>query len=324
MNNKKESNRTKARGRDRANTSSEVTSYRKGMRLKTKWLSVSGLSSILWKLVRTVIIVGLCFTILYPFLVKIIDSFKSFEDYLDPSVLYVPKYFTLEHIKIVISQLSYKKSFFITLGYSGLIGIIQVIVCALAGYGFARFKFKGNGIFFILVILELLVPPQTLMIPLYTRFRFFYGGANLIGTYWPSIILALTGLGIKNGLYIFMFRQFFKNMPKELEEAAYIDGCNAFRTFYRVMLPSAVAMMVTVFLISFAWQWTDTTYTGLFQRGTEVLANQIKYVDGGTEEVMMLQYNNTAAVLCVLPIAVVYIIGQKFFIQSVERSGITG
>ena len=147
---------------------------------------------------------------------------------------------------------------------------------------------------------------------------------NLTNTYWPLIILSLGGLAFKNGLYIFMFRQKFKNMPKELEEAALIDGCNAFRTFYKVMLPSAVTLMVTVFLIAFAWQWTDTTYTQLFQRGTEVLSNMTSYVEGGEEEVMILQYNNTAAVLCVLPIMVVYIIGQKSFVQGVERSGITG
>lgn len=293
-------------------------------RFRTKWLCMAGLLKILWKIVRTVILVGLCFTILYSFLVKIIDSFKSFEDYLDPSVKYIPKYITLEHIKTVISQLDFHKTFFVTLFYSGFIGIIQVIICAFAGYGFARFKFPGNKLLFFIVLLELIVPPQTLMIPLFTRFRFFYGGLNLIGTYWPCIILAFTGLGIKNGLYIFMFRQFFKNMPKELEEASYIDGCGAVRTFYQVMLPNAVALMITVFLISFAWQWTDTAYTNLFQNGTEVLANMIHYVDGGEEEIMKLQYNNTAAVISILPVALVYIIGQKFFIQSVERSGITG
>jgi multiple sugar transport system permease protein len=293
-------------------------------RFKAKWFSVSGAAEILWIIVRAVILIGLCFTILYPFLVKAIDSFKSFEDYLDPTVKYIPKYFTLENIKKVLSQMNYKQSFFTTLAFSSLIGLIQVGVSAMVGYGLARFKFAGNKILFMLVMFELLVPPQTLMIPLFTRFRFFYGGLNLIGTYYPVIILALTGLGIKNGLYIFMFRQFFINMPKELEEAAYIDGCSTFVTFYKVMLPSAVSLMVTVFLISFSWQWTDTIYSGLFMRGTNVLANAIQNVNGGEEEVMKVAYNNSAAVLSVLPIAMVYIIGQKFFVQSVERSGITG
>lgn len=293
-------------------------------RFASKWCSLHGLMSIGWKIVRLIILVGCCYTILYPFMLKTIDSFKSFEDYLDPAVKFIPKYFTTENIRAVLGQMQYKKSFPITLGYSVLIAVIQVVVCALAGYGLGRFQFKGNKLLFGLVIMELLVPPQTLMIPLYIRFRFFYGGVNLIGTYWPVIIMALTGLGIKNGLYIFMFRQTFKNMPKELEEAATIDGCSAFKTFYKVMLPNSFSMMVTVFLISFAWQWTDSTYTHLFQRGTTLLANMTAYVDGGEETVMVLQYNNTASVLCVLPIMLVYLIGQKFFVQGVERSGITG
>lgn len=293
-------------------------------RIKIRYLSVGGAARILWKIARGVILIGLCFTILYPFLVKAIDSFKSFEDYLDPTVRYIPRYFTLDNIKTVLAQMNYKSSYLITMGYAALIGVIQVAVSALAGYGFARFQFRGNRIIFLLVILELIVPPQTIMIPLFVRFRFFYGGLNLIGSFWSMIIMAVAGLGIKNALYIFMFRQFFINMPKELEEAAYIDGCGTFRTFYKVMLPSAVALMVTVFLLSFAWQWTDTTYSGLFLRGTGILANAVNNVNGGEEEVMVTAYNNTAAVLSVLPIALVYIIGQKFFIQSVERSGITG
>ena len=280
--------------------------------------------SIGWKIVRTIILVGCCYTILYPFLLKMIDAFKSFEDYLDPAVRYIPKYFTWNNIQQVLIQLQYGRSFPITFGYSILIAVLQVFICGLAGYGFGRFKFRGNGLLFGLVIMELLVPPQTMMIPLYIRFRFFYGNLNLINTYWPIIILALTGLGIRNGLYIFMFRQTFRNMPKELEEAAIIDGCNAFQTFYKVMLPNSFSMMVTVFLISFAWQWTDTTYTQLFQRSTNLLANMTSFVDGGEEAIMVLQYNNTAAVLCVLPVMLVYLIGQRFFIQGVARAGITG
>lgn len=293
-------------------------------RWKRKWFSLHGMMSIGWKLVRAIILIGCCYTIIYPFVLKAIDSFKSFEDYLDPAVKYIPKYATLLNIKNVLNQLSWQKSFPVTFLYSALIAVLQVLVSGLAGYGFGRFKFKGSKIIFALVMMELLVPPQTLMIPLFLRFRFFYGGLNLIGTYWPVIIMAITGLGIRNGLYIFMFRQTFRNMPKELEEAALIDGCSAFKTFFQVMLPNSISMMVTVFLISFAWQWTDTNFTQRFQRGTNLLANMIGKVDGGEESVMVLQYNNTAAVLCILPIMLVYLVGQKFFIQGVERSGITG
>jgi multiple sugar transport system permease protein len=293
-------------------------------RIKAKYFTRTALALTLWKIIRGIILFGLCFVILYPFGVKIIDSFKSFEDYLDPTVKYIPKYFTTNNIKAVFNQMQYTKSFIATMGFSTLIGLIQVGICGIVGYGFARFKFRGNKFLFFLVILALIIPPQTIVVPLFVKFRFFYGGLNLIGSYWPMIVLASTGLGIKNGLYIFMFRQFFINMPKELEEASYIDGCNIFQTFYRVMLPSATTLMVTVFLLSFSWQWTDTTYSNLFMRGTSLMANAIANVDGGLEEIMVTNYNNTAAVISVLPIALVYIFGQRFIIQGVERSGITG
>ena len=304
--------------------SSKNSSISTKERLKTKYLSLTGIGNIAWKIARFVILFGLCFVIVYPFGVKIIDSFKSFQDFLDPTVQYIPKYFTMDNIKNVMDQMGYKGALIKTFLFSALIAIIQVAITSIIGYGFARFKFFGKTILFGLVILELIVPPQTIMIPLFIRFRFFYGGISLIGTLWPIILLTLTGLGIKSGLYIYMFRQFFINMPKELEEAAYIDGCNTFQTYYKVMLPSAVSTMVTVFLLSFSWQWTDTTYSSLF-RTTGLMANVINNVgDPDMEEVMLTTYNNTAAVLSVLPIAVVYLFGQRFFIQGVERSGITG
>ncbi len=282
------------------------------------------IARLMWSLIRFGILLGLCFMIIYPYIVKILNTFKSYPDYLDPTVRYIPKYFTLDNLTTILEQMNYKKTLITTVLYSSLIALIEVIVSALAGYGLARIKFKGNKLLFVLVIFELLVPPQTVFMPMYIKFRFFYGGLNLINTYWPGIILALTGLGIKNGLFIFMFRQFFKNMPKELEEAAYVDGCSVFKTFFRVMLPNAVTLMVTVFLFAFAWQWTDTTNTTLYMRNTELMANAVNNVNGGELSSLVVAYNNSGAMLAVLPIALVYLVGQKFFIQSVERSGITG
>ena len=375
----------------------ETRNYTKMQRFWMKHLSLMGVGNIGWKVVRTVILIGLAYTILLPFFMSIVDSFKSFQDFIDPTVRFVPRHTTFEHINNVMRQIGglrldfgaiprhigllfqhggdiprqyyllrtdgnvvnsfLRNSFFITFWYSGLIAIIQVLVCAFTGYGFARFKFFGSNILFFCVILSLVIPPQTLMIPMFVRFRFFfptgsrevwgtvqelcqYTGEyldvpglvsqttymNLIGTPWPGIILALTGLGIMNGLYIFMFRQFFKNMPKELEEASYIDGCNAFQTFAKVMLPSAVSLMVTVFLLSFAWQWTDTVYSTMYMRGFGLLANMVSFAQyqNTDVEVMQAMYLSTAGLLAIIPVALVYLIGQRFFVQSVERSGITG
>lgn len=293
-------------------------------RLKTKYLSFTGVSVIMWKIVRAIIMIGLCHLILYPFIVKIIDSFKSLEDFLDPTVRYIPKYFNFENIKKVIVRTDYFNTMLNTTCLAGISAILNMIISSLIGYGFARFKFKGNSFLFFCVILTLIVPPQTIMIPLYIRFRFFLGKINLISTPWPVIITSGLGIGIKSGLYIFMFRQFFKNIPKELEEAAYIDGCNIFQTFYKIVIPSSGVFLVTVFLLSFSWQWTDTVYSSIFMSKLQIFSNVVERASQGESGILVIILNNASALMAVLPLALVYIIGQKFFVESIQRSGIVG
>ena len=230
-----------------------------------------------WSIVRGVIIAGICFLILYPTLVKLSVSFMPEQDIYDVTVRYVPKSPTLENYKTVLSAMRYNKAFWNTFKLSTLTSVMQLISCTVIGYGFARFRFKGRGVLFALVILTMIVPPQTLMIPLFLHFRYFdvlgiisaitgQKGINLLESYWPFVLMSLTGMGLKNGLYIYIMRQFFRGMPKELEEAAYVDGAGMLRTFGQIMLPSAVPAMVTVFMFSFVWQWTDTFFSTLFLR----------------------------------------------------------
>lgn len=283
--------------------------------------------SLLWKIVRFVIIIGLCYVILYPFVVKILNAIKGYEDFFDPTVRFIARHPTLDNIRLVFTAMDYIPSMLKTAALSLMCGVLQTGVCALIAYGFARFKFRGNTILFFCVMLTLLIPPQTIMIPLYMKFRFFLGitELSLIDTILPMVLLSLTGMGLKNGLYIFMLRQVFRGMPQELEEAAYIDGYGYFRTFVRIMLPAAVPTMTTVFLFVFAWQWTDTFYNNLFFVDFGVLTNAINQVQGLSEvDVIQSMYANTAALLAIIPLAVLYIFTQKAFVQSAERSGLVG
>ena len=150
------------------------------------------------------------------------------------------------------------------------------------------------------------------------------GHLNLISTPWPVIILSMLGIGLKNGLYIFMFRQYFRNVPKELEEAAFIDGCNTMQTFIKIIIPSSTALLVTVFLLSFSWQWTDTVYSGLLMSKLQIFSNVAERASQGEKEIMVTTLNNASAIMAILPLALVYIFGQKFFVESIERSGIVG
>ena len=187
----------------------------------------------------------------------------------------------------------------------------------------------------MLVIFTLVVPPQTIITPLYLNFRNFAGtGLNLLNTVFPFGILGITAMGLKNGLYIFMIRQFYRNVPKELEEAAMIDGAGFLRTFVSVMLPNATSPFIVISMLSFIWYWNDTFYSNILMRNKMMLANKIANIqelirlsfsgqargDGATETVIIF----AAALLFIIPPLIIYLIAQRFFMESVERTGIVG
>ncbi len=310
--------------------------------------SLPRLGSFLWSIIRGVIVIGICFTILQPLILKVSVSFMSERDLYDSSVQYIPKHFTLDNYKLAIKGMNYTESLPRTIIISAIIAFLQLCSCMLTAYGFARFRFPLKGLLFGAVILTLIVPPQIIMLPLFMNFRFFdvFGivslikgnPVNLLNSIWPSVIMAATCTGLKNGLYIYMLRQFFKGMPKELEEAAFMDGCGKLRTFLQIIVPSSVPMMVTIFLFGFVWSWTDSFYTSLFMKNMEIiptslssLAAQVynEYTNfGGSMNFIspgfVSMMNNTGTILAVVPLIILYLVCQRYFVEGIERSGIVG
>ncbi len=293
-------------------------------RLRAKYLQRDAALRFLWALLRAGLLIGLCYVILYPFFTKAINAFKTYDDLIDPTVRFLPKHLTTEYVQRALQKMQYPKALLNTVLLSTMVGAVQTIVCAVVGYGFAKFRFKGNGALFFFVILMLVVPPQTILVPLFTKFRFFLGSINLIDTPLPMLIMGLTCTGFKNGLYVFLFRQFFRNVPTELNEAASLDGYGPYRTFLHIMIPTAVPMLTTVFLLSFSWQWTDTLYNSLFFKNTPLLANTVSAVAAGELRAVAGNLTNAAALLAVLPLALVYIFAQKAFVGSIDRAGLVG
>lgn len=321
-------------------------------RLKAKFLSMYFVKNVVWYIFRLVLLIGISYVILFPFWTKIAGSFMAPEDFVDVTVRLIPKHFTLDIYKAVINELNYWDAFVNTLILSASTALIQTFVCCLIAYGLAKFKFKGNKLVFMCVMLTMIVPHQTLQLSLFMEFRYFdilgifnlLGGGliealkvipftnlNLTNTYWPMIILSLGGLGFKNGLYIFMLRQFFKGVPDELEESAYIDGSGTFRTFIQIILPLSVPMMITVFLFAFSWQWTDDFYTTLFFTTTKTtLMPDIVDIPKSLEtsyagqNLYYAAIRNTCGLMIILPLIVMYLFCQRYLIQGIERSGITG
>lgn len=310
---------------------------------KSKKRNLYHVSKWLWAIFRTVLIIGLGFMIIQPVIMQLSSSFKSISDLYDGSVYLIPKNPTLYNYRRVWEYLEYPLRFVNSLLYCGGCSLLQLASCTLVAYGLARFKFKGRGIVMGMVIFTLIIPPQTVLLSLYLQFQYFsplsiftlgmsLKGINLIGTPWPLLILSATAVGFKNGLYIFMLRQHFKNLPKALEEAASIDGCGAFQTFFRVVLPGALPMMASILLFSFVWQWNDYFYTTILTPGMKIFTtvlsgtgSSIARMDGqviGNMQNML--YDSAAFVLFIIPLIVLYLFTQKGFVQSIERSGLVG
>ena len=310
-----------------------VSTVSRSERLKRKYITGKWVGNLASNIFAYVFIIGISYVIMFPLIIRISNAFKSVNDFFDSAVVFIPKNPTMQVITNALKALDIGNIGLKSIALAAGIGLIQVAVCTLAGYGFARFNFFGSNVLFACVIFVLIVPPQTIFIPLFLRFRFFdfFGiikaitgeSPNFINTLWPQLILAATGLGWKNGLYIYMMRQYFKGIPRVLEEAAYIDGAKTFKTFVKIMLPAAVPMMMTVFLFSFSWQWTDVFYTQMFARNFKTISTVVGTISS-SNEIMRSNTIQTAVLLLLIPLILLFIVTQKFFIEGVERSGIVG
>ncbi len=297
----------------------------------------------LWVVFRTVMLAGLCFVILYPVLIMLSKAFMDVADVFDSTVILIPKNFTLDNVRTAIERMDYWTALKNSLLLSGMTSVLSTVSCLLAGYGFARFDMKFKNILFALVLFTTVVPPQLTMISQFLNFQYFdfFGiikaltgknGINLINSWLPFVLLSVGAQGLKNGLFIYLFRQIFKGMPKETEEAALVDGAGTFRTFVSIMLPGAVNTIITVLLFSFVWQYNDTLYSNLLLKGTPVLSirynalqpvavGNASYLDS-VEYVAVLK--STGVLLILLPLLILYLVLQRFFIDGIERSGLVG
>ncbi|WP_373460100.1 carbohydrate ABC transporter permease [Paenibacillus sp. V4I7] len=308
-------------------------------------LSIESWKRWLWSFVRLVLIAGLSFVILYPIIQKISTAIKAKTDLYSPIVVWIPEHYSFENVKNAISIMDYWKTLLNTFTLSSTTTILTAISCALAGYAFARLKFKGSNLLFAGVILTIMVPPTTILIPMYLNLKDFSlmgliplitgKSVNLLNSYWPFILTSITANSLKAGLYIFIFRQFFRGIPREVEEAAYIDGAGVGQTFLRIMLPNAIPSIITVLLFSFVWQWNDSFFTTTYLTSSHVMSTQLSSLpynltiflgnDAFAKDPFYLSMvQDTGILLAILPLIIMYLFVQRYFVESIERTGLVG
>lgn len=303
--------------------------------------------NILMRLFRLLLIVTMAYLFLFPLYYMLVVSFQRPDLAIDPTSMYVPKAFSLDAYKAAFKQLDYVNSALLSLVITVFSTVFTLISCSLTGYAFARFEFKGKNIAFLFVLLLIVIPPQQIIVPQYLMYKFFtFGGLlslfgkeiNLLNTPFVFILPSIFAVGLKAGVFIFIFRQFFIGQPKELEEAAKIDGCGAFKTFVRVMVPLAKPAFVVVTMLCIIWHWNDYYSSSMFfidkikplmvsleRLRAGIAEGYLPMIDAKiANPVVQRMYLQAGVVLTILPPLFLYVFMQKYFVESIDRTGIVG
>lgn len=283
-------------------------------------------------LFKAVVLTGISYMILSPLIGMVSSSFFSDSDVYNPMVYLFPVEGTLERYTTSVKVMSYGKVLFNTLLYDLTLMAVQLLICSLVGYGFARFDFPFKKVFFACVVVMIVLPMNTIMLPLYMTFRNFGSFGNLLSTPVPMYIMTALGCGLRSGLYIYIFNQFFRGLPKEIEEAAFVDGAGMFYTYSRIMLVNAMPSVITVSIFSLVWQYNDSFYARMFTISANILLS--KKIGSLSDTVansyqindptILQLYTYAGIVLLIIPVLLIYVLLQRKFIEGVERSGIVG
>ena len=224
--------------------------------------------------------------------------------------------------------------------------ICTVFVSSLVGYGIGRYKFKGRNLVYACVLFTIIMPIQTAQLPLTYYYRWFdlFGIGKIIGLFTGEavtinilhslarfILPAVLGVGLRAGIFIFLFQSFFSGMPKDLEEAAKIDGCNPFKIYWKVMIPNIIPVLVTVTLLSIIYYWNDSLIVDMakLDMGSALMPQVESLVEmniGASQMDLMQRKVEYYAILItsVTPLILVFMFGQKYFVECMDRSGSKG
>lgn len=276
------------------------------------------------------------FIYLYPVLYMISNSFMSLEDLLDSSINWIPSSLNLSNYAQAARSMDFWKSLGQSIIIAGVPTLCNVASCSLIGYGLARFEFPGKKIVLAIIIFSFILPSQITMIPTYV----LYSNMGILGTIWSFILPSLLGMGINGPIFILIFWQFFRQVPKVLIEAAQIDGAGYLKSFLKISLPSASPAIITVSLFSFVWYWNESYLTEMYVSGVmtksgwssliiqldNFATNYSSYATTATNAATTLNesINMAGTMLSIIPLLLLYFVLQRYFVESIDRTGITG
>ena len=276
------------------------------------------------------------FIYLNPILQMLSKSFMNLDDLLDSSINWIPRKFILSNYAQAAKSMDFWASLGKSIILAGVPTLCNLISCAIIGYGLARFEFPFKKVVLAVIVFTFILPSQVTMIPTYA----LYSQIGILGTILPFVVPPLLGMGINAPIFILIFWQFFRQVPKVLIEAAQIDGAGYFKSFFRISLPSATPAFITVGLFSFVWYWNESYLTEMYVSGVmtksgwtslviqldNFASNYNSYATTAASGATSINeaINMSGTMLSILPLLLMYFVLQRYFVESIDKTGITG
>lgn len=249
-----------------------------------------------------------------PFIWTISTSLKAAGSVIGNNSL-IPANPTLEAYRVVLFGVPFPRWFFNSVVVAFFVTLLNIIFDAMAGYALARIKFPGGKIVFLIILGSMMVPGQITMIPIFKILQ----GMGMIDTYWGLIVPFMT-----SAFGIFLMKQFFESLPKELEEAAMMDGCSHFRTFWQIIFPLSLPAVAALSIFTFLASWNSFMMPLIIVSVPEMQTLPLGMAMFKQQYATNWTVLMAASVLITLPIAVLYLFFQRWFIEGISFSGLKG
>ncbi|MGD6849133.1 carbohydrate ABC transporter permease [Rossellomorea aquimaris] len=262
-------------------------------------------------LIHFILIMG-SIVMLFPFVWMILTSLKTYAESIQVPPVMIPEDFQWKNYQEVFTLLPFFKFMMNTFIITVLRTAGQLFLCSLAAYAFARIVFPGRNLLFVLALSVLMVPGQVFLLPQYMI---------MVKLGWLNTLQAVVVPGLFSAFGTFLLRQFFMGLPKELEEAARLDGCNHFQIYWRIMLPLAKPGLIALGIFTILWSWNELMWPMIVNSSPEAmtLAVGLSSLQGqyGTNYPILM----AGSFLAVLPMLILFIILQKQFIEGIAITG---
>lgn len=315
----------------------------------SRYKSINYVMKIVYRILQYALLLSIGYVVIFPMISALVTSIKAEKAFFDLSLYWIPRYFSFDSYKVAYEVLGFPDVLWRTISLNIVSALIEIVMCSIVAYGFARYEFKIKKILYFFLIMTIVIPTQIYIVSMILNFKsldvlgmlgLFHKltgidlRPNILNTNLTFYLPSLFAMGLRSGIMIYIYIQFFASLPKELEEAASIDGAGPFKTFFSIALPSSSVVIVTVSVFSIVWHWNDYYLSQMYMTGNYPLAVKLSQIEDmlklnnrfmGAAATSMLDASKMAGcILFILPILLFYLCIQNQFVKSIDRVGITG